>query len=151
MLRLTGGEFNAMLKRFFFIVLLIGLLCSSSVFAAPITSGFGWRIHPVTGEWKFHAGIDIGYDEGTPIVAMKDGRIVYAAEYGGYGNCVIIEHYDGDHTLYGHCSGFASVYGQEVERGDVIAYVGSTGISTGPHLHLEWWHNGEYVDPIGLW
>lgn len=119
--------------------------------AADITSNFGWRVHPVTGEWKFHSGIDIGYEYGTPIVAMLAGKVVYAAEYDGYGNCIILEHPGGDHTLYAHCSSLATAYGAQVGRGDVIAYVGSTGISTGPHLHLEWWHNNQYVDPLGLW
>ena len=126
------------------------MMCSIS-FAAPITSDFGWRIHPVTGEWKFHSGIDIGYNEGEPIVAMRAGKVVFSAVYGGYGNCVIIEHNDGDHTLYAHCSSLVARYGDYVERGELIAYVGSTGISTGPHLHLEWWHNGTYTNPLGLW
>ena len=124
--------------------------CSVSL-ATPITSPFGWRTHPVTGEWKFHAGIDIGYDYGTDIVAMLPGRVVYAAEWGGYGNCVILEHDGGDHTLYGHCSDIYVSYGDYVEKGQVIAAVGSTGLATGPHLHLEWWHNGEYADPLELW
>lgn len=119
--------------------------------AAEITSPFGWRIHPITGEWHFHTGIDISYEYGTPVVAMLDGTVVFAAEYGGYGNCVIIEHAGGDHTLYAHCSSLNAYYGSYVSKGDVIAYVGSTGNSTGPHLHLEYWHNNEYTDPLMLW
>ena len=95
--------------------------------------------------------VDIGYDYGTGIPAMLDGRVVYAAPYGGYGNCIILEHAGGDHTLYAHCSALYASYGQYVSKGTVIAAVGSTGFSTGPHLHLEWWHNGQYVDPMGLW
>lgn len=134
-------------------LLIIALLCSLPAVcqAAPITSPFGWRSHPVTGEWKFHSGIDIGYDYGTPIAAMLPGRVVYSAEYGGYGNCIILEHDTGDHTLYAHCSRLVASYGDYVSKGDTIAYVGSTGISTGPHLHLEWWHENQYTDPMGLW
>ena len=117
--------------------------------AAPITSPFGWRTHPITGEWKFHSGVDIGYDYGTDITAMLPGTVVYAAPWDGYGNCVILEHENGDHTLYGHCSEIYVSYGQYVNKGDVIAAVGSTGNSTGPHLHLEWWHNGGIRRSVG--
>ena len=140
------------LKKVFSLLIFMSLLIlSSAAFAAPITSPFGWRIHPVTGEYKFHSGVDIGYDYGTAVTAMMDGKVVYAAPYGGYGNCIILEHAGGDHTLYAHCSALYASYGQYVAKGVVIAAVGSTGISTGPHLHLEWWHNGQYVDPCGLW
>lgn len=133
-----------------FLVLLIIFICRNA-HAAPVTSPFGWRIHPITGEYKFHTGLDIGYDAGTAIVAMKPGIVVYCAWYGGYGNTVILEHPDGDHTLYAHCSTLYCNHGQYVDKGSVIAAVGSTGNSTGPHLHLEWWHNGQYTDPMGLW
>lgn len=126
-------------------------LYSLTVYAAPITSPFGWRIHPITGEYKFHTGLDIGYDYGDNITAMLPGKVVYADWYGGYGNCVILEHSNGDHTLYAHCSSIYCSYGQEVEKGTIIAAVGSTGNSTGPHLHIEYWHNGQYADPIILW
>lgn len=124
---------------------------TSTVYAAPITSSFGWRTHPITGKWHFHKGLDIGYAENTNIVAMGTGKIVYAAWYDGYGNCVIIEHTNGDHTLYAHANALYCKYGQSVNKGDVIAAVGSTGNSTGPHLHIEYWHNGQYADPITLW
>lgn len=132
-------------------VLSLFFLNFSSALAAPITSPFGWRHHPISGEWKFHTGLDIGYDAGTPIGAMLAGRVVYAAWYGGYGNCIILEHKNGDHTLYGHCATLDVPYGRYVAKGERIATVGSTGYSTGPHLHLEWWHNGKYADPMGLW
>lgn len=119
--------------------------------AAPITSPFGWRIHPVTGEYKFHSGLDIGYNYGDNIVAMLPGKVVYSAPYGGYGNCIILEHAGGDHTLYAHCSKLYAKYGTQVAKGELIASVGDTGLTTGPHLHLEWWHNGQYTDPITLW
>ncbi|WP_462381037.1 M23 family metallopeptidase [Phascolarctobacterium faecium] len=134
-----------------FILLAILMLLCSTVYAAPITSPFGWRIHPITGEWKFHSGLDIGYEEGTAIPAMMSGTVVYSAWYDGYGYTVILEHTNGDHTLYGHCSALYCNYGQYVEKGTVIAAVGSTGYSTGPHLHLEFWHNNQYTDPSLLW
>lgn len=122
-----------------------------TVHAAPITSPFGWRVHPITGKYSFHTGIDIGYEFGDSIVAMLPGKVVYADWYGGYGNCVILEHANGDHTLYAHCSNIYCSYGQNIEQGTIIAAVGNTGNSTGPHLHLEYWHNGQYADPITLW
>ena len=140
-----------LLKKIWIFFLLCLFLSPAIADAAPITSPFGWRTHPITGEWKFHSGVDIGYDYGTDITAMLPGTVVYAAPWDGYGNCVILEHENGDHTLYGHCSEIYVSYGQYVNKGDVIAVVGSTGNSTGPHLHLEWWHNGEYADPLGLW
>ena len=119
--------------------------------AAPITSPFGWRIHPISGQWAFHSGVDIGYEYGTAIVALRSGTVVYAAPYGGYGNCVIIEDAARDHQLYAHCSELLCYYGQAVNQGQMIARVGSTGNSTGPHLHVEYWKNGNYVDPLELW
>lgn len=132
-------------------LVLAALLAATPAAAAVVTSPFGWRVHPVTGEWKFHAGVDIGYDYGDAVTAMLPGRVVYSAPYGGYGNCVILEHAGGDHTLYAHAGSLLCSIGQSVAKGDVIALVGSTGISTGPHLHLEWWHDGLYADPLGLW
>lgn len=140
-----------MFRRFFLFFSFIFLLFPSIVSAGyhdRITSPFGWRIHPVSGEWKFHSGTDFGYEYGTPIYSLRKGVVVYAAEYGGYGICIIVQHDNGDRVLYGHCSALAAGYGQEVEQGEVIAYVGSTGISTGPHLHLEIHRDGYYVDPI---
>lgn len=140
-----------MKKRVSFFVCCLCLAFTLGSQAAPITSPFGWRIHPISGQWAFHAGTDIGYEEGTRIVALHGGKVVYAAPYGGYGNCVIIEDSVGDHQLYGHASKILCSYGQIVEKNQVIALVGSTGYSTGPHLHLEYWKNGHYVDPLELW
>ena len=140
-----------MLKVLIFLLLSLFLVFRPAVSnAVEITSPFGWRIHPISGEWSFHSGVDIGYDMGTPIYAMMSGRVVYAAWHGGFGNCIIIQHDNGDHTLYGHCATLDALYGHYVSKGERIATVGSTGYSTGPHLHLEWWHKGKYADPLKL-
>ena len=127
------------------------LLVSVTGFAAEVTSPFGWRIHPISGVERFHTGADIGYDMGEPIPAMLPGKVAFAAPWGGYGNCVILEHANGDHTLYGHMSEILVTEGQRVGLHEIIGLVGSTGYSTGPHLHLEWWHNGQYVNPLPLY
>jgi murein DD-endopeptidase MepM/ murein hydrolase activator NlpD len=113
----------------------------------PITSEFGWRQHPITGNRKFHTGIDFGADLGTPIYAIANGRVEYAGDKGGYGNTVIINHGSGKSTLYGHASKIYVRKGQQVVRGQMIAAVGSTGMSTGPHLHFEVRVNDKPVDP----
>jgi murein DD-endopeptidase MepM/ murein hydrolase activator NlpD len=114
-----------------------------------IASGFGYRIDPVYGGGKFHAGLDFAAPEGTPIYATANGRVIkneYSA--GGYGNHVVIEHGFGYETLYGHMVKSNVSNGQIVTRGQVIGYVGSTGKSTGPHLHYEVHKNGQKLDPI---
>ncbi|MGA7932520.1 MAG: peptidoglycan DD-metalloendopeptidase family protein [Kovacikia sp.] len=112
-----------------------------------VTSGFGWRTHPILGYQRFHAGLDIGADYGTVIHAADGGIVIFAGWYGGYGNAVIIDHGGGITTLYGHTSEMYVVEGQTVQRGQAIAAVGSTGFSTGPHLHFEVRQSGEPVDP----
>ena len=112
-----------------------------------VTSPYGYRIHPISGEKNLHRGMDIGVASGTPIKAIQDGRVVSAGNAGDYGLCVVIEGEDGYQSRYAHCSSISVSAGQEVKRGDVIAAVGSTGNSTGPHLHLEVTHNGEYLNP----
>ena len=112
-----------------------------------ITSGFGWRMHPILGYQRFHSGIDFGADYGTVINAADSGTIIFAGWYGGYGNAVIIDHGGGITTLYGHTSELYVSEGQTVQRGQAIAAVGSTGLSTGPHLHFEVRQNGDPVDP----
>ncbi len=112
-----------------------------------VTSTYGYRIHPISGEKNLHRGVDIGTAEGTPILAVQDGRVVSAGDAGGYGLCVAIEGEDGYQSRYAHCSSLFVSAGQEVKRGDIIAAVGSTGNSTGAHLHLEITHNGEYLNP----
>jgi murein DD-endopeptidase MepM/ murein hydrolase activator NlpD len=105
--------------------------------SAPVTSGFGWRIHPITGERRFHTGIDFGAAMGTPIYAIAPGKVELAGEKGGYGNTVIVNHSAGKSTLYGHASKLYVREGQQVVRGQMVAAVGSTGMSTAPHLHFE--------------
>jgi murein DD-endopeptidase MepM/ murein hydrolase activator NlpD len=106
-------------------------------FAAPVTSLFGWRIHPITGDRRFHAGTDIGAPTGTPILAAARGQVETADWIGGYGLTVIINHSSAQQTLYAHMSDILVRPGQWVEPGMVIGRVGSTGNSTGPHLHFE--------------
>jgi murein DD-endopeptidase MepM/ murein hydrolase activator NlpD len=115
---------------------------------APITSHFGWRTHPVLGTRRLHAGTDFGADTGTPIRAAGAGRVIYAGWQGGYGNTVIIDHGQGMTTLYGHCSQIYASDGQTVQQGEAVAAVGSTGMSTGPHLHFEVRVGGEPQNPL---
>ena len=117
--------------------------------AGPVVSGFGWRVHPIFHVRKFHTGIDIGAGYGTPIHAADSGTVIYAAGMSGYGNVIVIDHGGGLSTLYAHQSGFATGMGAGVSRGQVIGYVGSTGYSTGPHLHFEVRVGGSPVDPMG--
>lgn len=114
----------------------------------PITSNFGYRIHPVLGTRRLHAGTDFGAPTGAPIFAADSGTVIVAEWYGGYGNTVIIDHGNGLTTLYGHCSELYVTVGQGVQRGQTIAAVGSTGLSTGPHLHFEVRQQGEPVEPL---
>lgn len=114
-----------------------------------ITSSYGNRLHPVQGVNRYHDGIDIGNAGfGAPVVAAADGFVTYAGVMGGYGNCVMINHGDGIITLYGHGQEIKTTLGASVKQGDVIMAVGSTGVSTGPHLHFEVRKYGVPVDPI---
>lgn len=112
-----------------------------------ITSRQGPRTHPITGVYKNHAGTDIGAQYGATVVAADGGTVSLAGVNGGYGNCVMINHGNGYYTLYGHLSSIAVYEGQGVSQGDVIGYVGSTGNSTGPHLHFEIRYGNEKLDP----
>lgn len=116
---------------------------------APITSNFGWRIHPIYGTRRLHAGTDFGVDEGTPVHAADGGVVVEAGWVSGYGYTVIIDHGNGMSTLYAHNSDVAVSPGQTVSKGQVVSYSGNTGGSTGPHLHFEVRINGEPTDPMG--
>ncbi|BAY94985.1 MULTISPECIES: murein hydrolase activator EnvC family protein [unclassified Tolypothrix] len=114
---------------------------------APTSSPFGWRIHPILGYRRFHAGLDFAASYGSTIRAADSGTVIFAGWYGGYGKAVIIDHGNGITTLYGHTSELFVSEGQGVQRGQAIAAVGSTGLSTGPHLHFEVRRNGTPVDP----
>jgi murein DD-endopeptidase MepM/ murein hydrolase activator NlpD len=118
--------------------------------AARMTSGFGMRVHPILRFARMHRGIDFGAPSGAPIVAAADGRIVKAGWAGGYGRQVRIAHGDGLLTSYSHMSRIVAPEGGIVRRGELIGYVGSSGLSTGPHLHYEVWKNGQAVNPAGV-
>lgn len=114
-----------------------------------IASGFGYRIDPIYKTIKLHAGLDFTAPTGTPIYATADGVVsISGFSDGGYGNHVVINHGYGYETLYGHMSRIKARRGQKVTRGEVIGYVGSTGKSTGPHLHYEVHKNGQKIDPV---
>jgi murein DD-endopeptidase MepM/ murein hydrolase activator NlpD len=115
-----------------------------------ITSSFGMRVHPILGYRRFHAGIDFGAAHGSTIRAANTGTVIFAGWYGGYGKAVIIDHGGSLTTLYGHSSQVFVSEGQTVQRGQPIAAVGSTGFSTGPHLHFEVRQNGEPVNPANF-
>jgi len=116
----------------------------------PVTSEFGMRYHPISGRYSMHTGIDIGVPTGYPVHAAADGIVYYAGwNGGGYGNLVMIDNGSGIVTMYAHNSGFACSAGQVVYRGDIIAYAGSTGNSTGPHIHFEVRVNGSPQNPRG--
>ncbi len=114
-----------------------------------VGSGFGMRRHPISGVNKMHNGVDIAGRTGDPIRAAAPGRVIFAGWRGGYGNCVIIDHGGGLSTLYAHASKLYVSQGQSVTQGKTIAAVGSTGYSTGPHLHWEVRMNGRPVNPLG--
>ena len=140
---------------------LIFSLADCSVAAAadfPVTSPFGWRIHPISGEWRFHAGVDLGYEYGTQIPALYDGVVVQAGNYSdGYGIQVLLYHEAMDsYSRYAHMSEAWVAEGQTVWQGTILGLVGSTGNSTGPHLHLEYIVRTSdggytYTDPLLLW
>ena len=114
----------------------------------PITSYYGWRTHPIFGTTKYHSGMDIAVDSGTPIHAADSGTVVYSGWLGGYGNCIMIDHGGGLVTLYAHNSALNVGEGQYVSKGAVVAYAGSTGYSTGPHCHFEVRLHGELTEPL---
>ncbi len=113
-----------------------------------VTSEYGSRFHPILQVHKFHSGIDIGAPQGDQILAASDGTVIYSAMRGGYGYCVMIDHGGGVVTVYGHCSKLLVSAGQAVTRGETIALVGSTGMSTGPHCHFEVRVNGSTTNPM---
>ena len=118
--------------------------------AGRITSRYGMRRHPILGYTRMHAGVDFGAAYGSPIYAVSDGTVTYAGRHGGHGNYVRINHGGGLGTGYGHMSRIAVKNGTHVKAGQVIGYVGSTGLSTGPHLHFEAYRGGRTVDPLSI-
>jgi murein DD-endopeptidase MepM/ murein hydrolase activator NlpD len=120
--------------------------------AHAVTSGFGWRTHPIYKTQEFHPGMDFAAQQGTPIYSTGDGVIEIADNLAqGYGNHVVVNHGFGYQTLYGHMSRIAAKVGQKVTRGQLIGYVGSTGLSTAPHVHYEVIKNQEKVNPINFY
>lgn len=109
-----------------------------------VSSYYGYRIHPISGNLQIHRGLDIAAPQGTEILAVHDGIVITVAYDSGYGNYVVIENSEGYTTKYAHCYSISTTVGQEVQTGNVIATVGSTGASTGPHLHIEFLYQGEY-------
>lgn len=116
--------------------------------ASSVSSYFGYRIHPIFHTKKLHTGIDIPASSGSNVIAASGGTVIFAGWLGGYGNAIMVDHGGGIVTLYGHNSSLVSGVGQSVGKGTVIAKVGSTGNSTGPHSHFEVRQNGKYIDPL---
>lgn len=123
---------------------------SSAVPRAPITSVMGMRYHPVLGRKRYHSGVDIAVPAGTPIRATADGQVAHAGEAGGYGFLVILRHPSGYETRFAHMARIAVKRGQNVRRGEVLGFVGSTGLSTGPHLHYEVRRAGAPLSPLAF-
>jgi murein DD-endopeptidase MepM/ murein hydrolase activator NlpD len=113
-----------------------------------ITSPFGYRRHPIRGDVRMHTGVDLAAQTGTKIYAADSGTVIHSGWLGGYGYCVMVDHHNGYVSLYGHCSKLVVDVGDNVRRGDYIAQVGSTGASTGPHLHFEIRRSGTPIDPL---
>ena len=117
--------------------------CNYVRFSSP----YGYRVHPISGEWKFHSGVDLAGPEGTPIVATRDGTVTSAAYHSGNGNYVAINHGDGFSSSYLHMTRYVVSVGQKVKAGQVIGYMGNTGASKGSHLHFTIYYNGSTVNP----
>lgn len=131
---------------------LSGVVLSTGDWPIPnhtrISSPYGYRIHPILKVRKMHTGIDIPAPTGTPIVSVDNGVVIFAGVKGGYGNTLMIKHDDGKISLYAHCNELVAYEGQRVSKGEVVAKVGSTGRSTGPHLHFEIRIGNKHVDPM---
>ena len=113
-----------------------------------ISSDFGYREHPSQGDRRFHYGVDLAADKGTEICAFADGTVTAVGESSSYGKYCIVSHTGGYITLYAHCDRITVTSGREVQRGEVIAAVGETGMATGTHLHFELQRDGVYLNPI---
>ena len=116
-----------------------------------ISSLYGYRNHPVLNKFKKHNGVDLVAEEGKPVYATANGTVTKASYDRGYGNHVIIEHKGDAKTLYGHLRSLKVRKGQKIKRGDILGYVGQTGLATGPHLHYEMWIKDIKVDPFIMW
>lgn len=114
---------------------------------ARVSSDYGMRVHPISGEQKFHKGVDLAFPMGSPIKSAADGTVIFSGEKGGYGKAIIVKHADGYTTLYAHNSDNLVQVGDRVTRGQVIGTTGHSGYSTGPHLHFELQRSGRAVDP----
>jgi murein DD-endopeptidase MepM/ murein hydrolase activator NlpD len=127
-------------------------LMRKPITAGVLRSGFGSRVHPILGYRRMHSGVDYAAPRGTPILAAGNGTVVSAARSSGYGNLIVLRHTNGYETAYAHQSSFAKgvAPGVQVRQGQIIGYVGSTGLSTGPHLHFEIRVNGQAVDPLRI-
>ncbi|MEG2175227.1 MAG: M23 family metallopeptidase [Oscillibacter sp.] len=126
---------------------LLGFDYCTPVFGV-LSSGFGYREHPVEGEERFHYGVDLAADPGTDIACFADGRVTAVGESSSYGKYLIVEHAGGYATLYAHCSRVMASSGTQVDQGEKIAEVGETGMATGPHLHFELHRDNTYLNPI---
>lgn len=124
-------------------------ICPSLILGrCDFNDAFGWRIHPKSHRAKLHMGIDLGADSGSMLFAPADGKVVFKGRKGGYGKAIIIDHGYGWQTKYAHLSEFMVKEGQTIHKGDLIGFIGSTGVSTGPHLHFEIIYAGVQVDPV---
>jgi murein DD-endopeptidase MepM/ murein hydrolase activator NlpD len=144
-----GGAFEALLKGLHKVRERLAATPSIWPTDGWVTSGFGWRMSPFTGRRSFHSGLDIAADPGTDIVAAARGRVVFAGRKGPLGQTVVLEHGYGFRTLYGHASALHVRVGETVDRGQRVAAVGSSGRSTGPHLHYNLTLDGRNLDPTG--
>ncbi|MBR6824949.1 MAG: M23 family metallopeptidase, partial [Oscillospiraceae bacterium] len=122
--------------------------CFPLQYCTMLTSSYGYRVHPITGNYSFHNGVDLAAGQGTPIYATKSGTVSTATYNYAYGYYVVVNHLDGYSSLYGHMTHYTVSEGDYVERGEIIGYVGSTGYSTGPHLHFTIYYNGSTVNPM---
>lgn len=134
-----------------------GRILAATTFTRPvsggrITSPFGWRIHPVLGSWRFHYGVDFALPRGSPVFAAADGVVIGIGRHGNYGKLIHVRHGHGTESTYAHLDGFAKSIkvGTHVKRGQLIAYVGQSGLATGPHLYWETIQGDTYVDPLKL-
>jgi murein DD-endopeptidase MepM/ murein hydrolase activator NlpD len=127
-----------------------GLASPSPLLAIHLTSGFGMRVHPILGGMRMHSGVDLAAPAGSPIFATYSGKVTSAGWAGGYGLSAAVESDSGVQTRFGHMSRVIVSRGQSVRKGDLIGYVGSSGLSTGPHLHYEVRLKGQAVDPVPL-